>query len=257
MSTDQQAVEFERYDFDTQYEIYLCSQQRVEPLESGLAPQFAKKGTSIVEPLEAKLERANDDYTIREIVRVFREMSDEGTYAVVEDRPLMDKLRHKASSIRNPKVRLRTQDFVQDIRCKAVPNKFFDMSTNEQMVEFEKYDFDTQYEIYICSQERVEPPELELATRFAKEGKAIVKPLDAKLAEAEDDYTIRDILYVFSEMSEQGTYDVANDKSLMNKLLLKVNSISSPAVRAMAEDSLQYIRRPLRSRGGGSVPKEN
>jgi hypothetical protein len=147
--------------------------------------------------------------------------------------------------------------FCCSFTCEGVPKEFFSMSSDQQLVEFKKYDFDRQYEIYICPQQGVEPPELELATHFAKEGKAIVKPLEAKLDRAHDDYTIRDILYVFSEMSEEGTYEVARDRSLMNMLVDKVNSIRRPTVRATAEDSLQYIRSPMSSRIAEPVPTSN
>jgi hypothetical protein len=252
ISTDQQMVEFEKYDFDTQYDIYLCSHER-EPHESEMiARHFARKGEAIVGPLEAKLNQADEDRTIKDIAYLFRQMSDQGTYAVVKDSPLMDNLRHQASSIRDSRLRVMTQDLLQEIRCETVPKRFFDMSTKQQMVEFEKYDFDMQYEIYICSQERVEPPELELATHFAKKGEAIVKPLEAKLDQADDDYTIRDIVYVFDQMSEEGSYAVAKDESLMDKIVHKISSMRDPKVRAMAEDSLQYIRLPMRERAGRS-----
>ncbi len=247
-------MEFEKYDFDTQYDIYLCSQER-EPQESEMiARHFARKGEAIVRPLEAKLNQADEDRTVKDIAYLFREMSHQGTYAVAKDRSLMDNLQHQASSIRDSRLRVMTQDLLQEIRCETVPKRFFDMSTDRQMVEFEKYDFDAQYQIYICSQETVEPPELEIATYFAKKGEAIVKPLEAELDQADDDYTIRDIVYVFDQMSEEGSYAVAKDGSLMDKILHKISSMRDPKVRAMAEDSLQYIRWPMRERAAGVKP---
>ena len=126
--------------------------------------------------------------------------------------------------------------------CKGVPKEFFLLSPEKQRVEFEKYDFDTQYDIFICSQQKVEPPELELATLFASKGTAIIRPLEMKLNETRDDRTIRDIVFVFSEMSRQGTYDVASDKSLLNELQRKTSAIRDPTVRFITEESLHGIQ---------------
>ena len=126
--------------------------------------------------------------------------------------------------------------------CRGVPKGFVLMSPDKQRVEFEKYDFDTQYRIFICSQQKVEPPELELATLFASKGTAIIKPLESKLNETNEDRTIRDIVFVFSEMSRQGTYEVASDKSLMDELQEKTNAIRDPTVRFTTEESLHRIQ---------------
>ncbi len=101
---------------------------------------------------------------------------------------------------------------------KGVSNKFFWMPEKQRNAEFEKYDLDTQYRIYIYGSQQIEPPMIGLAWPLAREGGRIVQPLAAKLESADHDLTIRDIVFVFRVMNDLGTYDVAGDKSLMNKL---------------------------------------
>jgi len=129
--------------------------------------------------------------------------------------------------------------------CDGVPRGFFDMPSDRRVAEFEKYDFDTQYKIFICGQQKIEPPQLELAWRFACEGGRIVQPLEAKLENADDELTIRDIVLVFRAMNDLGTYDVAGDKSLTNKLRDKVSTLTvkDPFWWHEAEDNLLAIQK--------------
>src|SRR5260370_186144 len=101
--------------------------------------------------------------------------------------------------------------------CDGVPNEFFLMAPKQRDAEFEKYDLETQYKIYIWGQ-KGEPPMLGLVAPFASEGGRIVPLLKAKLESTNDDSTVEAIIYVFKEMNDLGTYDVAADKSLMEEL---------------------------------------
>jgi hypothetical protein len=125
---------------------------------------------------------------------------------------------------------------------KGVSNEFFWMPQEQRDAEFEKYDFDNQYRIYIYGSQHIEPPVIALAWPLAREGGRIVQPLEAKLQTADDDLTIRDIIFVFRVMNELGTYDVAGDKSLMEKLRLKVSAMQNPAWRIVTQDSVLAIQ---------------
>jgi hypothetical protein len=125
---------------------------------------------------------------------------------------------------------------------KGFSNEFFWMPENQRNAEFEKYDFDTQYKIYIYGTQQIEPPMIGLAWPLARQGARIVQPLEAKLESADDDLTIRDIAFVFRVMSDLGTYDVAGDKPLMEKLRMKVSAMKNPSWRLVTEDSLRAIR---------------
>jgi hypothetical protein len=125
MPEKQRNARFEKYDFDAQYAIYIYGCQKIEPPEIDLAWQLARQGAPIVQPLEAKLEIANDDLTIRDIFLVFRMMSDLRAYDVAADQPLMAELRLKASDIRDPAWAIIAQDDLAEIRAnspKAAPS---------------------------------------------------------------------------------------------------------------------------------------
>jgi hypothetical protein len=125
--------------------------------------------------------------------------------------------------------------------CGGVSNEFFLLPAEQRDAEFQKYDFDTQYKIYICGQKR-EPPMFGLASPLAREGGRIVPLLKAKLESADDDSTVQAIVYVFAEMNVRGTYDLAADKSLMEELRLKVSGVKDPAWQNMIEKNLPEIR---------------
>jgi hypothetical protein len=125
---------------------------------------------------------------------------------------------------------------------KGVNNEFFWMSPKQQDAEFQKYAFEDQYNIYIYGCQQIEPPTLGLAWQFATEGRKIVEPLEAKLKRTSDDLTIRDIVRVFRAMNDLGTYDVAEDKTLMEQLREKVSAMQDPTWRVMTENTLQEIR---------------
>ena len=125
--------------------------------------------------------------------------------------------------------------------CGGVPNDFFLMPNEQRDAEFQKYDLETQYKIYICGQKR-EPPMLGLASPLAREGGRIVPLLKAKLESADDDSTVQAIVYVFAEMNVQGTYDLGADKSLMEELRLKVSQVKDPAWQNMIEKNLPEIQ---------------
>jgi hypothetical protein len=125
--------------------------------------------------------------------------------------------------------------------CGGVSNEFFLLPAEQRDAEFQKYDIETQYKIYICGQKR-EPPMLGLASPLAREGGRIVPLLKAKLESADDDSTVQAIVYVFAEMNVRGTYDLAADKSLIEELRLKVSRIKDPAWQNMIEENLPEIR---------------
>ena len=105
-----------------------------------------------------------------------------------------------------------------------IPKGFFALSPEQQHAEFKKLDFEAQYSTYILGM-RVPGESDFLPSAFASEGSKIVQPLTQKLQSAENEMTIRDTILVFGAMSRSGTYDVAADKPLMEKLRAKVASM--------------------------------
>ena len=125
--------------------------------------------------------------------------------------------------------------------CGGVPNDFFLMPKEQRDAEFQKYDIETQYKIYICGQQR-EPPMLELSSPFAQEGGRIVPLLKMKLESTDNDSRIRDIVRLFREMNDLGTYDVAADTSLMEELRSKVTGMKDTGWQKITENMLLKIR---------------
>jgi hypothetical protein len=72
-------------------------------------------------PLEAKLEAADDDLTIRDILLVFVAMSQLETYDVPANKPLMQELLEKSGAINDPSWAIVAQDDMHEItfKCKC------------------------------------------------------------------------------------------------------------------------------------------
>lgn len=121
MPEDQRDAEFLKQDFDTQYKIYIYGSQEIEPPVMGLAWVLAKQGGKIVQPLQAKLEAADDDFTIRDILLVFVAMSQLETYDVAGNKPLMQELLEKSGEIKDPSWAIVAQDDIHEItfKCKC------------------------------------------------------------------------------------------------------------------------------------------
>jgi len=87
----------------------------------GLAWVLAKQGGKIVQPLQAKLEAADDDFTIRDILLVFVAMSQLETYDVAGNKPLMQELLEKSGEKKDPSWAIVAQDDIHEItfKCKC------------------------------------------------------------------------------------------------------------------------------------------
>ena len=128
------------------------------------------------------------------------------------------------------------------INCTKYYYSFFEKPTTVQMAEFDSLPLDDQYAVYICGNQAYEPPQIGLRTPFAKEGARVVGLLKAKLANADGDLTIRDILGVFEEMSSRKTYDVAGDKDLMRVISAAVGRVKDRDWKMVCDQSLAEIR---------------
>ena len=119
MPEKQQDAEFLKQDFDTQYKIYIYGSQEIEPPAIGLAWALAREGRKIVQPLEAKVESADDDATIEDILLVFVAMSELETYDVAGNKALMEELRDRGLGIKDPALAIIAQDDLHEItfRC--------------------------------------------------------------------------------------------------------------------------------------------
>ncbi len=129
--------------------------------------------------------------------------------------------------------------------CSKLNKTFFSKPTTVQMAEFGSLDIESQYALFICGNQVREPPSIHLATPFAKEGAAVVDFLQAKLAAARGDLTIRDILLVFAEMSRRKTYAVADNSDLMKVITEAIGRVKDADWKKVCEQSLSEIRQQV------------
>lgn len=136
-----------------------------------------------------------------------------------------------------------TRTHVDTIDCSELTRTFFRKPIQAQMKEFGDRSLDEQYAIFICGNQIIHPPAMYLSQPFADQGPRIVEFLRMKLIQAEGDLTIRDIIRVFVEMSRQGTYDVAQDPSLMTLMTESAARIKDVERRRFTYRILSEVRR--------------
>jgi hypothetical protein len=109
--------------------------------------------------------------------------------------------------------------------CAELARTFFQLPDRIQTEELLRSDIETRYAIYLCGNQYMRPATQYLAEPFARGGKSVADFLRSKLAQANDDLTVRDIVRVFEEMSRSGTYDVANDRELMQLISARAEAM--------------------------------
>ena len=133
---------------------------------------------------------------------------------------------------------------VGDFYCSDLTETFFyGKSIKSRMSDFGNYPVEKQYAIFICGNQVIHPPAIYLVTPFANEGGQVIDFLTGKLAETNDDLTIRDIIFVIAEMSRLHTYDVAHNEKLMRSMEERVKGMKDADWKKMTEEMLKTIRK--------------
>lgn len=127
--------------------------------------------------------------------------------------------------------------------CNEVMHSYLMTSRKLDAAIFNAYDLEKRYAIYMCGNQYVHPPMLELAEIFATGGGGVAVFLIGKLSTSDDDLVIRDIAAVFSEMQRLGTYDVVNNWDLMDLLRSRVHAMKHKDWRQMVERKLDRLER--------------
>jgi hypothetical protein len=138
-------------------------------------------------------------------------------------------------------VALQCQGCFGSEQCSPAAHAFVRLPLGEQLAQFDSHSVPEQYDIYLCGTQVVHPPLIHLAQPFAKDGKAAVGFLRRRLAEANNDATIRDIVVVFNEMQTQGTYDVAMDAVLMQTIQASASRIKDAGWRQFVTQRVSEI----------------
>ncbi len=105
-----------------------------------------------------------------------------------------------------------------------------------------QYSLEDQYRIFRYGNDVVEPPLLDLAKPIAERGAAAVPFLLKQLDGESDDATVRDVLFIFQEMTFSKNYDVKDDKLLMATLDRKVAAMKADEWRSICSGMLRSIK---------------
>lgn len=132
--------------------------------------------------------------------------------------------------------------------CPTLSRTYFaEHGRQEQTAAFLAYDQEMQYKIFICGMQYEHAPILELLDAYAAGGETAARFLKVKLAEAESDRTVVNILQVYDEMHRMGTYDCLADEQLMQIIESKLENMRNPGWRRFAEKILRRIQRRAES----------
>lgn len=126
--------------------------------------------------------------------------------------------------------------------CRNYAKQFFEQSSDKRVIEFAKLDIEKQYCIFLYGNQVIHPPAIYLATEFAKQP-SVLPFVTGKLRDTQDDLTIRDIVYVISEIDRMKLYAVGRDKDLMKLLSRKANEINNDGWRKLTIDTVNNLEK--------------
>jgi len=126
--------------------------------------------------------------------------------------------------------------------CRKYAKQFFEQPSDKRVAEFGKLDIETQYCIFLYGNQVIHPPAIYLATEFAKQP-SVLPFVTIKLKETKDDLTIRDIVYVISELERMKLYAVGRDKDLMALLNNKANEIKNDSWKKLTIETLNDLEK--------------
>ena len=109
--------------------------------------------------------------------------------------------------------------------CSVLVHSFFQLTPQERLADFVRFDLDRQYVTYLCGMRVIHPQPLYLADTLSNEGQIAFPFLAKKLVETQNDSYFSDIVYVLSEMQSRKTYDVVAEKDLMRYMEKRASEI--------------------------------
>lgn len=131
--------------------------------------------------------------------------------------------------------------------CESIYSNFMsNRSSAERLTIFHRLPIDDKYVFYLCANQYVHPPMINLAPEFAKDGEVAIVFLKTKLKATDDDLVIRDIVMVFFAAYTLGIYDFESDHSLVEIVNAAVVRIKDDYWRQFVLDRLsEMLDRPL------------
>jgi hypothetical protein len=104
------------------------------------------------------------------------------------------------------------------------------------------YSLEDQYKLFRYGNDKIEPPQLELANPIAEKGASAIPFLTDQLKSSTDDFAVRDILWILLTMLKTRTYDVKHDVALMSVLQTRVSAMRDAGWQAFCRKDLEEIR---------------
>lgn len=126
--------------------------------------------------------------------------------------------------------------------CSAWCKEYWAKGKAYSFQAFANYDRETQFDIYLCSQDYIHPSNGEIAEVYAKLGKDVVPTLLAKLAEANNDRVVYDIIYVFRNMVTMKTYSISDDKEALAAMDAALQRTPATFWRKHVEEDVRFIK---------------
>jgi hypothetical protein len=91
-----------QFSLDDQYRLFRYGNDRFEPPLTGLVKPIAERGQNAVPFLLEKLNSHADDITVRDVLSLFETMGSIKSYDVKSDALVMDTLRSRVSTMKDP-----------------------------------------------------------------------------------------------------------------------------------------------------------
>jgi hypothetical protein len=129
------------------------------------------------------------------------------------------------------------------------PMDFFSLGTDQQVLDFKKYNLGTQYCLYIYGMTGIEPPTMGLEKSFAEGGAQTVQLIKAKLPTASQYFVCPPIVYLLSEVNRLGTYDLVHDSQLLAEVRQRVEEMDDALWKQDCEKKLSDLKSTSHSAG--------
>lgn len=125
---------------------------------------------------------------------------------------------------------------------------FFKHSRADRIERMRQYSLEDQYKIFRYGNDKIEPPDLELANPIAEKGSFAIPFLTDHLKSSTDDFAVRDILLVLRTMQRFKTYDVAHDAALMSVIEMRISAMKSADWQAFCREEVEKIKNAPKTR---------
>lgn len=119
---------------------------------------------------------------------------------------------------------------------------FFHHSRGDRVQRMRQYSLEEQYKIFRYGNDRIEPPDLELANPIAQRGVSAIPFLLRQLKSSTDEFAVRDILLILRAMVRFKKYDVKRDATLMDVLEKRVSEMKDIGWQAFCREKLDNIK---------------